>query len=291
MKSPIVEELKFKVFKSGDPLYLFIGLNVLVFLLISFVSLIEFFIKPAAGVSSFLLTQLAMPARFMDFLFKPWTLVTYMVTQQGLFHLLFNMLWLFWLGKIFLDFLNKKQFVFLYIMGGIAGGLTFLLLYNTLPAFNSSLSHTILLGSSASVSAIVIGTATLVPTYSIRLLLFGNVRLAYLAIAFIILDLIGLAGGNVGGNISHLGGALFGFLFIYKLKQGTDWSRLFSPKKRTHSFKKVYKNPYPTESHVSVPDQAHIDAILDKILASGYKSLTNQEKEMLFKASKKEDNK
>src|SRR5690606_33167981 len=112
---------------------------------------------------------LVMPANFSLFAAKPWTVFTYMFTQREIFpHLLFNMLWLFWLGKIFLDFLNKRQFIFVYLLGGLAGGITFLLLYNFIPVFKSDAQFSYLLGSSASVMAIVVGTATLLPNYSIR---------------------------------------------------------------------------------------------------------------------------
>jgi membrane associated rhomboid family serine protease len=290
MKSPIVDELKYNVFKSGNPLYLFIGLNVIVFLIINLVLFFEFILNSSGQVSSFIQLQLAMPASLGDLLYKPWTFVTYMFTQRGFFHLLFNMLWLFWLGKIFLEFLSKRQFIFTYLAGGIAGSVVFLILYNTLPVFSTSVNNAVLLGASASVSAIVVGTAVLVPHYSIRLLFFGNVRLVYLALAFVVLDLIGIAGGNPGGNIAHLGGALLGYLYISQLKNGNDWSKLFVRKEKKHPFK-VYKNENPVASKTSKPDQAYIDAILDKILQSGYKSLTNAEKDALFKASKEDKNK
>lgn len=291
MKSPIVEELKYKVFKSGNPLFLFIGLNVIVFLVINLVVLLEFIMSRSAVVSSFILQQLAMPAKFGDVLFKPWTFITYMFTQREFFHLLFNMLWLFWMGKIFLDFLSKRQFVFTYLLGGIGGGFTFLLLYNLLPVFSGTLDDAVLLGASASVSAIIVGTAVLVPHYTIRLLFFGNVRLVYLAIAFVVLDLLGIPGGNSGGNIAHLGGALLGYIYMVQLKKGNDWSERLIPKKKTHPFSQVYKNEKPVAKKGPVPNQAFIDAILDKILQSGYKSLTNAEKDALFKASKEDEKK
>lgn len=289
MKNQIVEEFKFKVFRSGNPLFLFIAANVLIFLLINFIAFFEFILNKGATVSSFLQRQLAMPASMEALLYKPWTIITYMFTQRGFFHLLFNMLWLFWLGRIFLEFLNKRQFIFLYFAGGISGGLLFLILYNSLPVFNSAVNYSILLGASASVSAIVVGVAVLVPDYTIRLLFFGNVKLLYLAIAFIILDLIGIGAGNAGGNIAHLGGALMGYLFISWLKKGSDWSKSLTFKRKKHPFK-IYKNEISSPSIDSKPDQAYIDAILDKILQSGYKSLSKAEKDALFKAGKEDNN-
>src|SRR5690554_402138 len=119
MKTSIVDELKYKVFKSGNPLFLFIGINVIIFLLINLIALFEFILNSNGLISNFIQLQLAMPASLGDLLYKPWTFITYMFTQREFFHMLFNMLWLFWLGKIFLEFLNKRQFIFTYLAGGL----------------------------------------------------------------------------------------------------------------------------------------------------------------------------
>jgi len=291
MKNSIVSEVRYSVFKSGNPLYQFMAINVFVFLLLNLLYVFEFLFGQAGLVSDFLQKQLIMPANFSLFLLKPWTAFTYMFTQREFFHLLFNMLWLFWLGKIFLDFLNKRQFIFTYLLGGLAGGITFLLLYNFIPVFKSDAQFSFLLGSSASVSAIVVGTATLLPDYTIRMLFFGNVKLKYLALVFIILDLIGLAGANPGGNLSHLGGALLGYLFIVQLQKGRDWSKTFVRKKRKKPDLKVVRNEQPKSpirGSRTIPNQEYIDTILDKISQSGYDNLTKEEKEALFKASKQD---
>src|SRR5690606_37603304 len=219
MKSSILHEVKYSVFKSGNPLYQFIAINVGVFLLLNLLFVVEFLAGHAGAISDQIQKQLVVPTQYSLLAAKPWTLFTYMFTQREFFHLLFNMLWLFWLGKIFLDFLNKRQFIFAYILGGLAGGITYLLIYNYIPVFRNDAQFSYLLGSSASVMAIVVVTATLLPDYSIRMLFFGNVKLKYLALVFIILDLIGIAGANPGGSLSHLGGALFGFLFISRLQK------------------------------------------------------------------------
>jgi hypothetical protein len=182
-----------------------------------------------------------------------------------------------------MDFLNKKQFIFIYISGGITGALLYLLAYNTIPVFMSSASNSILLGASASVMAIVVGTATLVPDYTIRLMFFGNVKLKYLALAYFFLDIIGMGGGNPGGSISHIGGALMGFIFIKQLQNGNDLSKLFDKKSKL----KVVKPTSARAPKNDFTDQAVIDSILDKISKSGYDSLSKAEKEQLFKASKK----
>ena len=291
MKNSVLSELKYKVFKSGNPLYLLIAINIGVFLLLNFLLLFEFLFNYNGLISGPIRELLVMPANPMAFILKPWTLFTYMFTQQEFFHLLFNMLWLFWLGQIFLDFLNKRQFIFAYICGGLAGGLTFLFLYNFIPVFAQRAQLDLLLGSSASVMAIVVGTATLLPDYAIRMLFFGNVKLKYLALVFIILDLIGIAGANPGGSLSHLGGALFGFLYINALQKGKDWSKMFGMKKKRKPVMRVVPKDEPprgAKSVNSVPDQAYIDTILVKISQHGYNKLTKEEKEALFKASKQD---
>ena len=291
MKSSILHEVKYSVFKSGNPLYQFIAINVGVFLLLNLLFVVEFLTGNAGILSDQIQKQLVVPTQYSLLASKPWTLFTYMFTQREFFHLLFNMLWLFWLGKIYLDFLNKRQFIFSYILGGLAGGITYVLIYNYIPVFKSDAQFSYLLGSSASVMAIVVGTATLLPDYSIRMLFFGNVKLKYLAMVFVVLDLIGIAGANPGGSLSHLGGALFGFLFISRLQKGTDWSKVFVRKKKPKL--QVSRNEEPKVSHTvsrTIPNQEYIDTILDKISQSGYDKLTKEEKEALFKASKQDQN-
>jgi len=287
MRNSILSDLRYRIFKSGNPLYQFIAINVVVFLLLNLLYVIEFLFGQAGLISAPLQNQLMMPASFAALVLKPWTIVTYMFTQREFFHILFNMLWLFWLGQIFLDFLNRRQFIFSYLAGGIMGGVAFVLLYNFLPVFKSDVEISLLLGSSAAVSAIVIGTATLLPDYAIRMLFFGNVKLKYLAAVFIILDLIGIAGTNPGGSLSHLGGALFGYLYISQLQKGNDWSKIFVKGKKKPKLK-VVKNEQSTKTSRTIPNQEYIDTILDKISQSGYENLTKEEKAALFKASKQD---
>lgn len=282
MNRSIFSELYSKVFQSGSPLYLFIGVNVLVFLAINLLAVGEFLTGGSGSAANWLEQQLAMPAYFELLPYKFWTIITYMFTQRGFFHLLFNMLWLYWLGLIFLDFLNKRQFIFTYLAGGVMGGLLYLLAYNLIPVFSGTVESSVLLGSSASVMAVVFATATLVPDFSIRLLFFGGVKLKYLALAYFILDIIGI-GSNPGGSIAHIGGALLGFFYIQQLRSGRDFSNIFKRKSKL----KVVKNKSTPSAPANLPNQETIDKILDKISHSGYDSLTKTEKEQLFKASKK----
>jgi len=289
MKRSLMSDLWHKAFRSGNALYLFIAINILVFIGINLLSLISVLGITAMPLSSYALSWLHLPAPVMEWVYKPWTAVTYMFTQEGLFHLLFNMLWLFWLGMIFLDFLKKRQFVFVYLAGGLVGAALFLLVYNLVPVFRAAAPGTAMIGSSASVSAIVFSAATLLPDYTIRMLFFGNVRLKYLALAFLVIDVLAIAGLNAGGSIAHIGGALFGFIYIKQLQSGHDWSRILgrSSKKRRL---RVIRNEVTPQEEPLVPNQEVIDRILDKISQSGYDSLTKAEKETLFKASKQGQN-
>lgn len=288
MKRSLFGELWFKAFRSGSPLNLFIAINLLVFVFISLISLITALDFTNVRLSNYLITWLSLPADLPTLLYKPWTFITYMFTQQGFFHLLFNMLWLYWLGMIFLDFLNKRQFVFVYLAGGILGGVLYLAAYNLIPVLQPRAVSSVLLGASASVSAIIFATATLLPDYSIRMLFFGNVRLKYLALVFIVLDIIAIAGLNAGGSIAHIGGAIFGHVYIRQLQNGNDWSLLFRKKKKRRM--RIVRNsptiPSSDDDDSIVPNQEVVDRILDKISQSGYDSLTKTEKETLFKASR-----
>lgn len=285
MTQSIFKDLWNKMFYSGSRLYLFIGINVLVFLLLSFLKL-EYLFTKSTSLSSWLQSQLSVPSNPAEMLIRPWTVFTYMFTHVEIFHFLFNMLVLYWFGRIFEDFLNARQFTFAYLAGGLFGGLLFIVFYNIFPGYAGEKYNSELLGASGSVMAIVFATATLVPDYSIRMLFFGDVRIKYLALIYLVFDIIGLSGLNAGGSIAHLGGALLGFVFIRQLQQGGDWSKLFQQRKKL----KVVKNTGAkyVKKTVKVSEQEVIDEILDKISHSGYDSLTKEEKEQLFKASNKE---
>lgn len=282
MNKSLFSELYYKVFQSGNPLFLFIGINVIVFLAINLFAAGEFLAGGNGGGSQWMVSMLSMPAYYEALPFKFWTIFTYMFTQKGFFHLLFNMLWLYWLGLIFLDFLNKRQFIFTYLAGGLMGAALYLLAFNFIPALSGNVQNSILLGSSASVMAVVVATATLVPNFTIQLLLLGSVKLKYLALAYFVLDLVGI-GSEPGGSIAHIGGAILGFVYIRQLNGGTDFSTIFKRKSKL----KVVKNKQAETRQLTIPDQEAIDRILDKISQSGYDSLTKGEKEQLFKASKK----
>lgn len=260
----------------------YIVINLTVFLLIGLFGFGTGLAGKATIVQDWVSKYLALSGNLGSFILKPYTLLSYSFIHFGLLHVLFNLLWLYWMGNLFLDFLNKKQFHWVYL-GGVGMGALFFLLIQLLP-FQQALNNSILIGASAGVMAIFAATTTLIPDYRIRLLLFGDVKLKYLLLVYIVLDLIGTTSGssNFGGNLAHLGGVFWGFTFVKLLQKGTDLSKYFNKKTKL----KVVKNT-STHTKTKAPNinQAEIDAILDKISKTGYENLSSREKQILFDAS------
>lgn len=279
-----VRDLKFKIFQSGNPLFLYIGLNVIIFLVTSIIAVILFLGKTDFSMSDWVRNYFGVPARIESLPTRFYTIITYMFFHEGFLHLLFNMLGLFWFGNIFMNFLKSRQFHFVYLAGGLVGALIYIAGLNLIPVFNGGLIGQTVIGSSAAVMAIIVATATLVPNYSIVLLLFGEVKIKWVAIAYFLISFLGLSSANAGGNLAHIGGALLGFIFIKSLQKGNDWSGIFERKPKL----KVVRNEQPTPKKpvFNSVSQQEIDAILDKISSSGYDKLSATEKEKLFKASK-----
>jgi len=280
------QNIQYKVLRSGSKLNLLIGINIVVFLVINIPATIErtFFLSNLIQIHTD--DYLSLPAYLPKLLSRFWTPLTYMFMHAGWLHILFNMLWLYWFGQIFEEYLGKKRTLGLYLMGGLAGAFFFVASYNIIPAFthaNAAYSG-VMVGASASVMAIIVATATLLPNYTISLILIGPVRLKWLALFFVIIDFLGISGLNAGGEMSHLGGALVGYGYISQLQKGNDWigniNKLFKgrPKLKVAA-KNTSKNPS------ALPRQEEVDIILDKISRSGYDSLSKQEKETLFRAS------
>jgi membrane associated rhomboid family serine protease len=286
------DELKYKAFNSGSRVNFFIALNVIVFLVLSVISIIEYVFTKHTPLSDLLSEQLAVPTYIHTLLKQPWSPFTYMFMHDGFFHILFNMLWLFWIGNILEEFLNGKKVTFVYLMGGLSGAVLYILCYNFLPAFAEQLVYSRAVGASASVMAIVVATATLLPSYTIGLMFLGPVKLKWIALFYVIFDFISISGPNAGGHIAHLGGALFGFFFIKSLKNGNDWCKPFENYLKPKSkLKVVSKNNQHVNYKNHNPNQSEIDAILDKISQAGYENLSQQEKEILFSASSKNEEK
>ncbi|MCD0487900.1 rhomboid family intramembrane serine protease [Pedobacter sp. MC2016-14] len=296
MNNNIFQELKFKVFKSGNPVAFYIGINVIIYVLTALIGVGIMLGKGSLDLDELIREYFGFPSSFAALPLRFYTLLTFQFFHQGFLHLLFNMLGLFWLGQIFLDFLKPRQFHFVYLFSGASGALVFLLGFNVFPVFAAAAGSATIIGASASVMGIVVATATLLPNYAIRLILFGDVKLKYLALAYVVLDLIGIGSANAGGSFAHLGGALFGFMYIKMLQNGTDWSTIFNTSqwfKKKSKLKVVknenYRSSVNTRNRSEASDKVNqqvIDSILDKISKSGYDKLSKEEKETLFKASK-----
>nr|WP_294897394.1 rhomboid family intramembrane serine protease [uncultured Pedobacter sp.] len=288
------QELKLKIFATGSKLYLLIAINVAVFLIFGMLSVIEFLFTKQNRINEFVINYLAVPTYLPKLLYRFWTPFTYMFLHAGFFHILFNMLWLYWMGQIFENFLSTKKLVFVYLAGGLAGAFFYILSFNIFPAFADARLLSAAVGASASVTAILIACATLVPNYTIFLMFLGPVKLKWIALFYVVIDIFGVTGANAGGYLSHIGGAIFGFLFIKALQNGNDWSKpfenLFKPKPK---LKVVSRNQpvRPRAVKTEMPNQALIDSILDKISKDGYDNLTATEKETLFKASARHEEK
>jgi len=289
----ILNNLKHE-FKKGTILNKLIYINVGVFLLFSILGVLSFMFQ--FDISP-LLNKLYLPAENSRLISQPWTFITYMFLHNGFMHLLFNMLWLHFGGKIFLQYLHPKQLLSTYILGGISGGLLFIIGYNYIPSLQGSLYGAQALGASASVLAIIVAIATYTPNYSVQLPFIGFVKLKHIAIFTVALDIISIPKGNTGGHIAHLGGALFGYVYIKQLKKGNDFStgfsnffeRLVNTFKNKSKLKKVHKRAktdYEFNSGKSA-QQKEIDKVLEKISKSGYEGLSKEEKATLFSASKK----
>jgi membrane associated rhomboid family serine protease len=243
--------------------------------------------------------QFSIPPLLANFLTRPWTIITYAFAHSlsDIFHILFNMLALYWFGKLFVEYLGSDKLIALYILGALAAASFYLLIYNTVPFFKAQSDFPGMVGASGAIYAIMVGAATLLPDYTFFLLFFGPVRIKYIAGIYILLSFLGTTGANAGGNLAHLGGALMGFVYIKQLQAGVNWGgwvtvvldwikNLFKPQSKV---KVTYRKTESKSkaSGASKASQEEIDAILDKISDRGYESLSKDEKEKLFNASKK----
>ena len=289
----IVDEIKLS-FKNGSYLTKLIYINIAVWVL---VRLIFVGYKLSGSDDSLMLSWLALPASFGLFVSRPWTLITYMFLHFEFFHVLFNILWLYWFGKIFLEYHNQQKLLSLYLIGGFSGGLAFMLAYNLIPVFQKSISEVQLLGASASVIAIVIAIAVYVPNHLIHLVFIGPIKIKWIAVVSVLLYLINLSGNNAGGDFAHLGGALWGWFYMSQLISKRNitggFDRMietfFSWFRPRRKLKIKYNSPNPDYDYNrrKVSQQEEINLILDKIGKSGYDSLTFDEREMLFKMGRK----
>ena len=295
-----LEEIK-SFFRKKNILSRLILINVIVFIAANIINLIIwlFIGQQANAVFSPVVSWFAVPSDISALLSKPWTIFTYMFLQENFFHIFFNMFVLYFGGRIFLEYLSQKKLLSTYIWGGLIGGLFYVIAFNVFPVFNQYKTLSVALGSSASVLAILVAIATYVPNYSMTLILLGRVKLKYIALALVVIDILSIQKGNPGGHIAHLGGALWGYLYIAVLKNGFDMNKFFNNFNFSNIFKTFMKPKNSASKHYSKKrsvsdedfnyhkkyDQKQIDSILDKISKSGYESLSKAEKEILFKTS------
>lgn len=291
----IIDEIK-NSFRKGSTLNRLIYINLAVFILVNLVEMIFYLSNSHEGFSGFLV-QLAVPADLSVLARKPWTPVTYMFTHKGFIHILFNLLWLFWFGKVFLEYFDGRKLVGVYILGGLSGALLYVAAFNLLPVFSEAVPLAIALGASASVTAVAIAVAAYVPNYTWNLLFIGRVKIIYVAIAVFILSSLIEFSENAGGKIAHIGGALFGYLYTVRYKQGKDMTRginrllewifsLFKPRPKIRVTHRKQESDLDYNKR-KADEQKEVDRILDKIAKSGYSSLSAKEKEILFRQSKK----
>jgi len=287
----IWDEIK-ESFKEGSALTRLIYINLGVFLVIRILNVFFFL----SGTPFPFMDWLALPADFRLLASRPWTLITYMFLHFEFLHILFNLLWLYWMGQIFLGYFDQGKLVIIYLLGGIFGGLFYVAGYNSFPAFSQIVSDSRLLGASASVIAIVAALAVHAPNHTLHLMFIGPVKMKYIALVSILMYVIGISSTNAGGNLAHLGGAFCGAIYVLQLRRGnnrnkkeiglfSNLKKVFSPKpKVTLSYRKPVDDiEYNRQKN---QDQKRMNEILEKISKSGYDSLSKEEKEILFRMGK-----
>ena len=290
------------IFLGKNVLSRLILINTVIFLMTAVVHLVTWlFGIPEHSGLTLLGSYLALPSGLHQLAQMPWTIFTYMFLHEGFLHWLFNMIMLYFGGILFTEYLSQRKLLMTYLLGGLAGAVFFVLAFNFFPAFAAIRQHAVALGASASILAIIIAISTYVPDYTVHLFLLGKVKLKWIAVAFVLLDILSIPSNNPGGHIAHLGGALWGFIWALSLRRGNDFLRIFdgikmpdiNPERRKY---RKFETSRPASGHPMTDEeynrkraasQEEIDKILDKISKSGYSSLTKAEQELLFKSSNK----
>jgi membrane associated rhomboid family serine protease len=293
----IWDEIKL-TFRNGSNLTKLIYINIAVFVLLTIIAVIGFLLNDPV-IPGKALDLFSVPASLNALMLRPWTLITYMFTHKDIWHIIFNMLWLYWFGRIFLEYLDGRKLVAVYLLGGICGALVYILSFNIFPVFTGVMADSVAIGASASVMAVVIAIAAYVPDYTVNLLLLGRIKIKYLALAMFILTSILDFSVNSGGKLAHIGGAFFGYFYIMNLRHGHDIGKginriidffvtVFRPGKKLRVTHKKVANEYEYNK-IKAEHQKRVNRILDKISKGGYDSLTKEEKETLFKESQKKN--
>jgi membrane associated rhomboid family serine protease len=299
-----LDDLK-KIFFSRNMLSRLILINVIVFILsyLSYLYYYLFKITPDISICGYSILKfsywLAVPSDISALLIRPWTVFTYMFLHESFLHILFNMIMFYFGGTLFMQYLGGKKLLSTYILGGLTGAFFYIIAFNIFPVFTEIRNCSIALGASASVIAVLVAIAFNIPNFQVNLFLVFRVKLKYIAIALIIIDFFSITKDNPGGHIAHLGGALWGFIYIMSLKKSIDLYAIFNPVRKffINLFKPKpklrveYKKERPLTddeyNRIRVEKQKKMDGILDKISKNGYDSLSKEEKEFLFSSGNK----
>lgn len=275
-------------YQTGSPIPYILSIQVLLFVLIHIADLLVELNVIKFPLYDWLVGQLSLPNTFAAFIRQPWSLITYPFLYVGLFNIVFDCLWLYWIGNSFLNFLNKRQFLFVFFSSFLLSGVVYLALGNI--DFLAKGSMPFLFSNAMGLAAVVAGLLLLAPNMEIRLFLFGTVKFRTIAIIFFTLQLLFYIFANRSGAVAYGFAIAWGFLFMQQLKNGNDWSTIFSikPKQKLKIVHQTPKTPSYRSYKADLPNQEVIDDILDKISQSGYESLSSREKEILFKVSREE---
>ncbi|MBL4710520.1 MAG: rhomboid family intramembrane serine protease [Flavobacteriales bacterium] len=287
-------------FLKNNMLVRLIYVNLALFAIIKVLFLVFWLMQGGSSPNEWAQNYLAIPSDLSQLILRPWTLITYMFLHLDIWHLLGNMLWLYFLGQLFVQFLGERKLYTVYLAGGLAGASLYILFFNIFPVFESISSSAIALGASASVMAVVVAIGTYSPNYEVRLFGMLAVKLKYIALFSFIMDVLRISNSNSGGHIAHIGGAILGFFFAKQWLKGKDITKwagtssdflmaIFKPRKKNPmkvKYKRESGDKYEYKDRKQ-DEQASIDIVLDKISRSGYDSLSKKEKELLFKASGK----
>jgi len=282
-------------FQQATMLKKLLYINIVTFVVVQLAVII---LKLCAVESSIWLSYLELPSNLNLLVFRPWTIVSYMFLHTDVLHILFNMLCLFGFGQLFLFVFSPKHLLSVYIFGGIAGAIVYIAAFNIFPYFVVAKEHTLLLGASASIMAIIVAVATYSPNYAVSLFLLGRIKLKYVAIFTFLISLLSVTGENAGGELAHVGGALLGFWFAKRMKGGKDITKHFNLaidkaiglfERKPRKFKVTQTRPKSDRDYRQEKrnNEEELNRILEKIKRSGYGSLSDEERKNLFDRNSK----
>jgi membrane associated rhomboid family serine protease len=281
----ILTDIKNIIQQPGNGLMKIIVANGAIFIALM-IARVGLLIAGESGLFDVFFAQVSLPSSLDLIIQRPWSLITYFFLHIEIFHLIFNMMFLYWFGTIIQDFIGNKRLVQLFFYGGLAGAAAFILAMNTVSFFIAK-GPNFLNGASAGVFAVVVAAATIRPNYQVHLLLLGQVRIKYIAAFYVLWSFIETTGSNAGGNIAHLGGAILGFIFAKNFLAASKPQAIFEIKIK--EFAQVVNQQFQARKEPETVPEDELNAILDKISQSGYDSLSDYEQKRLFKASQKND--